>query len=221
MQLTDLWSAGLFVHAALICYVLGFLIRDEVGLRVLIIIGSVFYILYYMYAPNTPLWDAIFASAVICLVNVGMVTVILRERSTIGMDRETLALYDAFSTLNPGQFRRIMRLAEWHTADQPLTLTRQGEAPIHLYYLFQGTPTLIRDGREVEVAGRKFIGEVSFLLEGPASATIRVPPGARYVAWDRSALFSLMERRPGISNALRALFNMDLARKLANSSPDP
>ena len=109
MDWSVFFSVGIFVHLALLFYVLGFLVRDELWLRGLILIGSGFYILYYYYASATPLWDAIFASAVIGLVNISMMVVIVRERSTIGMNAEMLLLYESFPTLSPGQFRRIIR----------------------------------------------------------------------------------------------------------------
>jgi len=57
VQLVDLWSAGSFVYLALMFYVLGSLVRDELWLRVLILTGSFCYVIYYIYAPERPLWD--------------------------------------------------------------------------------------------------------------------------------------------------------------------
>ena len=67
------WSAGVFVNLALLFYVLGFLARDEIWLRGLILIGTAFYLIYYYYAADTPLWDAIFASGVLGLANIYMI----------------------------------------------------------------------------------------------------------------------------------------------------
>jgi len=57
--LASLWSAEIFVYGALLFYVLGFLFRDELWLRGLLFVGTIFYILYYYFAAQSPLWDAI------------------------------------------------------------------------------------------------------------------------------------------------------------------
>ena len=220
MDFSVFWTAGMFVHLALLFYVLGFLVRDELLLRGLILIGTGFYILYYFFAANAPLWDAIFASGVIGSVNILMIGIIIRERSTIGMSAEDLALFQKFPTLSPGQFRRIMSCADWRNAEDRIEICQEGRAPEHLYFVASGDVTLNRNGRQVPGAAGSFIGEISFLLDRGASATVTLGPGAHYVAWPRAELRRMMRRSPALSNALTALFNRDLAGKLSVSLPD-
>ena len=47
MDLTYFLSAGMFVHLALLFYILALLAREELLLRGLLMIGTVFYIIYY------------------------------------------------------------------------------------------------------------------------------------------------------------------------------
>lgn len=220
MEVSDIWTAGIFVHLALLFYVLGFLVRDELILRGMILTGTAFYILYYYFAADTPLWDAIFASVVIGTVNAAMIIVIIRERSTIGMSPEMLRLYQLFETLTPGQFRRIMRCAQWRVAGEDERLCEQGVAPEYLYFIAEGEMTLTKDARSVRTSNGAFVGEIAFLLKGVASASVDLDRGTEYVRWPHTDLRRMMRKSPALSNALTALFNRDLARKLSASMRD-
>ncbi len=221
MDLSQYLTASLFVQAALAFYVAGFLVRDELLLRVLILVGTTLYILYYYHISDTPLWDAIWTSAVIGMTNIVMILVIWRERSTIGMSAAMLSLYRAFPTLYPGQFRQIMKHADWRTVEQPEVLCTKDEAFDKLYFITKGEVHLERAGGSNAIPANNFIGEISFLIGGNATATVIAPTGTEYVVWNRGDLDGMTKKSLKLSNALSALFNEDIARKLAQSAPEP
>lgn len=217
----DLLDARLFAHVALACYVIALLARKDMVLRLMLLLGTAFYILYYFFVGETPLWDAIFASVVIGLANIYGIVVLLIDRTTLGMSQSLRDVYAGFPTLNPGQFRRVMRLAEWHVAETETVLCSEGTVPRALFFTLDGPVLLQRGAEQVAVPARQFVGEVSFILgDGtPASATVTVAPGARYVAWDRQRLGALVAKSAPLANAFGALFNHDIARKLTTSWP--
>lgn len=217
---TSVLSPRLYAHVALVFYVLGLLTRDGLKLRIWLLFGTVFYILYYIYVATEPLWDAIFASLVIGAANLWSMGAILLDRSTLGLSERERDLFTRFPTLNPGQFRRMMKGAAWHRAEERRVLTTRGEVPTALFFVLQGPVTLSRGGRVSDIPGGQFIGELSFMRGEPASATAEVQPGAEYVAWDRAHLTRLMQGNAAMANALGALFNRDLAEKLAVSWPE-
>lgn len=220
MELVSSLTAAVFVQLALLFYVLGFLTRNELHLRLLLLAGTGFYILYYYHATDTPLWDAIWTSAVIGITNLVLILIILRERTTVGMSPNMLSLFQSFPTLYPGQFRQIMKRADWITAAHDTDICTQGETPRYLYLVSHGSVTVKRDGKSTTVGVGNFLGEISFLIDSPASATVTAHPGTQYVRWERQQLNQMMEKSPRLSNALRALFNQDIARKLAVSWPE-
>ncbi len=213
-------SAGTFVHLALLCYVLGFMTRKELLLRLLVLVGTVFYILYYYFISDTPLWDAIWSSVVIFVANVWVIGQIWLERTTIGMSPKMIELFEAFPTLNPGQFRKIMKSATWVEAMNDTQITSKNVELDHLFLVAKGHVVLKRDGVESVIEHGNFVGEISFLLDGPATADVIAKTGTEYVQWEKRTLRNQMEKSPEISNALRALFNYDVARKLSNSRPN-
>lgn len=208
-----------FVHAATICYVLGMLTRRELVLRGFLLCGTAFYILYYYYVTTTPLWEAILTSVLIGMANVPPLYRIFRERSTWGMGAQMLHLYGFFPNFNPGQFRRFMRKARIVEHGDVKALLTQGQAPDQVYLTMSDGFTLRRGALETELGPGNFLGEISFLLGGPATATVIAQPGCRYVVWDRADLRDLLNRVPTLESATTVLLSKDIARKLSVSFP--
>lgn len=228
-MLTEFWGADLvaqltpprvYVHLALLFYVLGFLTRDELILRAQVLAGTLFYILYYYFISDVPLWEAILGSLAIAAANIYSSIVIIRERSTFGMNAADRALFEKFHTLRPGHFRRIMKQAtRWKVSEDTVLLTV--DTPVHkLFYIHAGTVEISRAGKTATVESGHFLGELAFLKNTPASATVTAKPGAEVIMWDQATLKTIMAKSPTISNAILALFNADLATKLLASWPE-
>lgn len=209
------------MHLATVCYVMGLLTRRELLLRFFLLSGSGFYILYYYFIADEPLWEAITASMLIGMSSLPVIYRIFRERSTFGMSEDMLTLYRSFPTFNPGQFRKMMRRSHILKADTLTPLLEQGVMPTHLFLTITDGFILQRDAQNAELGPGNFLGEISFLLGGPATATVTAKPGSSYVAWDLGELHYMMEKSPTMSNAISVLLNKDVARKLAVSFPSP
>ncbi len=212
-------SAASFVHLAVLCYMLGLLTRKELVLRGFILLGSLFYILYYFYIAESPLWEAIGASILIAAANLPVIFRIFRERSTFGMSADMLSLYRSFPNFNPGQFRQIMSKAEIVNQSEDTLLLHQGVQPAQLFLTISDGFMLERDTQNAELGPGNFLGEISFLLGGAATATVVAKPGSSYVAWDLGELHYMMANSPSMANAVSVLLNKDIARKLAISFP--
>ncbi|MEP5730076.1 MAG: hypothetical protein ABJL67_11985 [Sulfitobacter sp.] len=213
-------SAVTFVHIATLCYVAGLLTRRELLLRMFLLVGTAFYILYYYNIAENPLWEAIGTSVLIGSANVPVIYRIFQERSTWGMPEDMLSLYRAFPNFNPGQFRKLMSRAEIiHQQDADRMLLEQGVTPRYLFLTTTDGFILQRNGQNAELGPGNFLGEISFLLGGAATATVIARPGTSYVSWDLDDLRHLMAKSEPISNAVSVLLNRDVARKLAVSFP--
>lgn len=197
----------------------GYLMRDELLLRMLMLLSSVNYLGYYTYVTDQPLWDAIVTSSLLALVNLGMIVIIAIERTTFTMSRHTAEIFLHFPMLTPGQFRTLMRNGSLLTAAGPTRLTTEGAPVDTLYFVVDGPARIIKRGQDVSVPGGIFIGEIGFLTGRPASATVEVESGASYVAWRHDTLKRLLRRRRNLEVALLAQFNADLVNKVSESSP--
>ncbi|NIA69110.1 cyclic nucleotide-binding domain-containing protein [Pelagibius litoralis] len=218
MQEFDLaWDAGLLVHAAALLQVFGFLNRGQLMLRCFVLAGNLLYIPFYYFHPEQPLLGAIFWSSVLATAGlIGIIRLLLDRRQRPG-DRNDESFLNILKVLSPGEFRRLMQMAEWHTADRSVELTRQGEAVPSLYFVTGGQVEIEKDGRSFASGPGVFIGEVSFLIGGAATATVHARTGTEYIAWPRDALRKAIQRTPTLGASMERLFNQELARKVAVS----
>ena len=124
------------------------------------------------------------------------------------------------SNFTPVEFMKLMRLAEWHTAEVGDTLAVQGVKLTNLKLVYNGEVEIERDGARIAVArDGTLIGEMSFIQGGPATATVRVARPTRYLSWQRKPLRQMLMRNPTMDMAMKTVFSADLARKLG-TSPD-
>lgn len=216
-QLDLAWNAGMLVHAAALLQVFGFLNRNQLVLRGLVLAGSLVYTAYYYLFPEVPLWGAMFWSTGLAAANlIGIVRVILDRRRSSGVDDDDCFL-DMLKVLTPGEFRRLMQMAEWHTTTKPTQLTVEGEPVPSLYFVIDGKVDIEKSGRTFTLPPGLFIGEVSFLLGGAASASVSVQAGAKFIEWPKAALHKAIDRTPSLGASMERLFNQELARKVAIS----
>lgn len=214
------YSWIIYLGAAML--LLAYAIRDELRLRLMIIASTFVYIAYYFVLPGGPLWDPIVTSLLMVAVNCWVLGQIALERTTLRLSEDEKALFDAFETLSPGQFRRIARLAKWRIADNPegTSLTREDEPSGSLFYIFEGIISVEKHGRPFRLPAGNFVGEVAYVLKRQTTTTSVAPEGVRYVEWEANALREVSERYPSLGNALNALLTRDIAKKL-NSSYRP
>ena len=213
----DFWSAAILVHVGAFFYVIGFLVRDELALRLLVLVGTIFYLLYYFLFPSVPLWDAIITTCILGSANLFIISRVIIERTTLGMTDDMKSLYEHFTTLTPGQFRSIYKLGTHHVADKPTLLCNENGTADKLYFLQSGGATVSKNGANFEIPSGIFLGEIAFILDGKYSADVNANPQSQFYTWDFSALRKIMSKKPDLNNAMIALFNKDLASKLAVS----
>ncbi|MEM6546512.1 MAG: hypothetical protein AAF713_02080 [Pseudomonadota bacterium] len=126
----DLSGSALFVHAAAMANVIGYLIRDQLVLRGWLLLGTLLYMAYYWAHPATLLWEAILWGVVMAAANLTMILIILRDRTAFWMSEQEAALYREFQPITPGAFRSLMGIAEFRTAAEGDVLSRDGEVPL-------------------------------------------------------------------------------------------
>jgi len=210
---------GLLIHAGALLYIVAFIVRDELVLRLLVVTGSLLYILYYYLFPAQPLWDAIVSSIIMVGANFYVIAQVILERTTLRMSEDERELFEAFETLNPGQFRHLLKSAHWITADDPsgTVLTREDKPSSCLFYVFEGEISVEKGTRIFRLPAGNFIGEIAYILKRETTATTVAPQGTRFVRWDSAILRKLSDRKPTLGNALNALLTRDLAHKLTKS----
>lgn len=213
----DLLLADYVVLAAAGMFVLGYLIINQVILRLMLLIGTILYIWYYGIADDTPLWPAIWASVATGTANIlGLLSLIYR-RSTWAIPKKFRDIYLRFDNLPPGDFRKLMRAANRVVRPSGYRLTTAGAKVEKLYYILDGVVDLEKWNGNFSIAHGSFVGEVAYLTGCSASATAVLCQESTVLEWDMDVLKRNASRDPRFKLALDALISLDLAEKVSNS----
>ena len=131
------------------------------------------------------------------------------------MSEQEEKLYQVFNTLSPGEFKKILKIAEWFDGPSAEQITTEGEIPERLHFLIDGEALVSRDNKEFFAGPNVFIGELAYLIKKPATATVKLTDKAVGVSWKTSSLTKLLAANPQMKIAFDGLLNQDLASKLA------
>lgn len=207
----------LFHFSNLVAF-LAFLMRDQLQLRIIMAASLFLQGLYYYSVPGGPLFDPLFWKVVSFAANLVMIFLVFGGRLDFGVPEDLRGLFEKMAVLTPGQFRKLIAKTVRVEGAGTAILT-EGMKPDRLYYLLRGDAQMIKNRQTATLQEGAFLGEIAFLSDLPASATVVLNPGAQCIAWNRAALLQLMKKDSAIDIAMRGFFNHDLAYKVARSVP--
>ncbi len=210
---------GHIVYVAAATQAVGLIFRTQITLRIFLLVGSGLYLVYYAVAAQTPLWEAMAATTAIALANVYGLILLILSRSARMIPADQAGLHQMLGGLEPGDFRSLMRFGRIRTLQADEILTVAGQVPDRLLYVIDGDVEIEKGSTpRFRIAPRHFIGEVSLVLDSPASATVWAAAGTQLVEWPRGRLLQEMRRRTRLKLAVEALIARDMARKVAVGS---
>lgn len=197
-------------------HVLGYLVIHQVALRLLLLTGTAVYVLYYMTAAETPLWDAVYMALAMGAANLIGLGSLFWRRSELAIPSRHRDIYDHFQDhLPPGDFRDLVSLAERVTLDEDAVLTTEHDPVPALYYVVSGKIEIEKHGEVFAMPAGVFVGEVAYLTGRVSSATTRLKKGAEMLVWDPARLRRRADRAARFKLALEAMISKDLALKVA------
>jgi hypothetical protein len=207
----------LYLHLAGLVSVGALALKDQLKLRGVLMVSLTCSALSHVVGLAHPAWPDLFWNAVSLIINVYVLAQLILDRTHFGLSREQEKLFSAFKVLTPGEFRALEGVAEWKTAQAGETLTTEGVIPDHLYYVLDGEVKIAKGDRAFTIRPKAFIGEVAYLHDQPASATVTLSDGARYLRWDVGVLERRLDSRAALRTALMRLLSLDTAQKVAGS----
>jgi len=131
-----LFTSDNIVHIGAMLYLAGFLFRNQLILRGLIIAGDFVYILYFYFAPDVPLWGGIFWSVMFTVVNLAMMGSIAADTMHFNsrqMRKNCLPCWRA----DAWRVRGFSARARKNRRQFPPSSRRQGQALERLYFILK------------------------------------------------------------------------------------
>lgn len=218
MQFELIFRLESLIVLSLVLKALGYLVRDELLLRVLVTAGIICDVFFYA-LQSVPILPPLISSLILIAINLAILVIVVFERTTLAMSDREKRMFRAFGTLSPGQFRKLCRMGEFRTSTDRIEILREGSVPDRLYYIESASFALNKADLQADVAGPAFAGEVAYLTGQAASATVTLLPGTDYTVWRVADLRRASRRNRALGNALIARFSLDLAQKVTNSVP--
>lgn len=197
---------------------IAYVMHDILLLRGLAVASGIVAIVY-MYLISGPL-TVIYWNIVLLGINSWRIVSLLRERRSVSFSDEELELYQTiFTSFAPVEFMKLMRIGEWKSADPDSVLAEENQSIDEVLVIYNGEVAIEKSGKEVaHLRDGTWIGEMSYLQGGNATATVRVVRTTRYVAWHKDELTSLMKRNPTMDVAMKSVLSADLINKLSEDT---
>lgn len=208
-------------HLASVLTMAAYLLKDILWLRLLTILSCFAGIAFNFIVPTTPLWTVIYWNILFAVINIVQVAVIIKQRSGVHFTDEEKELHDTlFKNFAPFEFMKLMRVGKWLEAKDGEVLTTEQKPLDSVMLIYNGLVGVESKGKEVaKLKDGNFIGELSFITGGAATATVRALRPTRYVSWPKEAVRQLLNRNPSMKFAMQALLSTDLSKKLTHRAP--
>lgn len=211
---------ALLITVAVGTYVLGFLFRNQIYIRLLVFIGSIAYGAYYWVVGPEPLWDAIIGVGLIAAASLQGMLRLWWSRQPGTIPHDLRPVWERMGHIEPGLFKQLLKSGSRTRTCTALILTREGEPSDKLWFFIDGRLTIERSGQPAMcLGGCGFVGEIAWMTRGAASATVTAAPGTELIEWSAQDLRRATRRNHRLEMALEAVIAQDLARKLSSSNP--
>ena len=208
-------------HLASILTMAAYLLKDILWLRLLTILSCFAGIAFNYFVPATPLYSVIYWNLLFAAINIAQIAILIRERTGISFTEEEKELHETlFKNFAPFEFMKLMRIGKWLEAKQGETLATEKQPINAVMLIYNGLVGVETGGKEVaKLKDGNFIGEVSFITGGEATATVRALMPTRYISWPKEAISQLLNRNPSMRFAMQAMLSTDLSKKLMHRAP--
>jgi CRP-like cAMP-binding protein len=156
-------------------------------------------------APNPAVVMMQACYILISLFGIARVFVMARMLRQTPEEREFISKH--LPDLRREHVRPLLKRAKWKNVPAGVTLCKQDERLDSFCFLAEGEAAVSIDGRFIGNSHDCFVGGLSFMTDGPATATVVTSTPSRILVFERALLTPLIRRQPEIKLALIAGFS--------------
>ena len=211
-------TGGLVGHLSYLLLIVSMMMRSMLRLRLLVIASALVGISYSVFWLNDPV--GLFWESLLLSVNLVQITLLWRanHRARFSPEEERLA-ERLLGDLPKGRARVLLDKGTWSGGPADMQLTREGEAPRHLFYISKGEVSIRSGGTEIATCGPgSLVGEMSLVDDGPASATAVATTPLNYWTIPTATVRTLRDSDMDISLAIEAGIAHALKAKLVEAN---
>ena len=213
----------ILLNCAYIIWLVAFVAKKIVWLRLLTITGMLVSIPYYLYFQEAPLWNNIFWICTYALINFVMLFIIYLESRPIELSDLEQNIYNmTFKSLEPRVFKKLIDHGSLEEFQPDVNLvTRDSELDSLMYVVEGEAEVVLRHGEELIIPKGGFIGEQSYITGEKTSADVKTgKDAAKIIRWNSEALRKHLAGKEILKDNLDLIFTADLIHKLRDMEED-
>lgn len=206
-------------HLSYVLIAVSYWLTDMFRLRLVAVVGLSLEILYFWLSGGdlrTGMgWDLIFIG-----INVYQLYRLLQDHLSLQLpEADCELLRRVFTGLNDAQIARLLSVGEFCDIADGTAMAEEDQALEKLFIICAGRVRVMIAGRAVSHLERgNLVGEVAFLTERPATATVIAEGTVRALAFDRDKLSRLFLNEADVAGLIYQLLGRELAHKIKVSN---
>ena len=206
------------IHGANVLYLMSYVMRDILWLRMFTVVGATC-LISYLYLRPDPLFTAIYWNLLFVGLNVIWIIRLILERRPVKLNEDEQRLCElVFRTIDPRDMVKLLKLGTWESAEKDECFLSQGSELDRLMVIHAGKACLQVDGKLVaELHPGQFIGGIRFITDETAPANVVALEPTRYVAWPKSKLKDYLAKNPALHAAIQITLGKDVTSRLRDS----
>ncbi len=210
-------------NTANIIFLLAFMAKKIVRLRLLTITGMMVSIPYYLYFLEAPMWNNIFWVNTYALINLVMLFIIYLESRPVKLSDLEQKIYDlTFKSLEPRVFKKLIDHGSLEELQPEVVLVNRDSELDSLMLVVEGeAEVVLKYGEHLIIPTGGFIGEQSYITGGKTSADVTSGKEATMILrWNSEVLRKYLVGKETLKDNLDLIFTADLIHKLKGMEED-
>ena len=221
--MNDLNIYVILLNCAYTIFLLAFLARKIVWLRLLTVTGNFIVVPYYLFFFEKPLWNPIVWISIYTTINLVMLVIIYIESRPVTLSDLEQKIYDrTFKSLEPRVFKKLIDLGSLieHQPEENL-ITRDSELDSLMLVVEGEAEVILKHGEHLIIPRGGFIGEQSFITGGKTSADVTTGNESTMILrWNSQELRKYLAGKETLKDSLDLIFTADLIHKLRDMEED-
>jgi len=206
-------------HLSYVLIAVSYWLTDMFWLRLVAIVGLSLEILYFLLSGGdlrTGIgWDLVFIA-----INAHQLRRLVQDRLSLRLpkaDRELLR--GVLTGLDDAQIARLLIAGRFDDIAKGTTLAEENKPLDRLFFICAGHLKVTIAGREVaHLEKGNLVGEVAFLTEKPATATVVAEDSVRALVFERAELSRFFRNEAEVAGLIYQLLGRELAHKIKVSN---
>ena len=210
-------------NTANMIFLLAFMAKKIVWLRLLTITGMMVSIPYYLYFLEAPMWNNIFWVSTYALINLVMLFIIYLESRPVKLSDLEQKIYDlTFKSLEPRVFKKLIDHGSLEELQPEVVLVNRDSELDSLMLVVEGeAEVVLKYGEHLIIPTGGFIGEQSYITGGKTSADVTSGKEATMILrWNSEVLRKYLVGKETLKDNLDLIFTADLIHKLRGMEED-